>query len=69
MTIEETEKFFGTLYKACQQLGLVPQNITRWKMKGYIPLLQQYRIAEITEGFLMPDEIDPKILKKRNQLS
>lgn len=65
MTIEEVAKYFGTLYSACKSLNIVPQNMTKWKNQGYIPLLQQYRIAELTEGFLMPDEEDPKTVKKQ----
>ena len=62
MTLEEVTERFGTLYHACKRLEISRQNITRWRKVGYIPLLQQYRIAELTEGDLMPDEIDPKTL-------
>ena len=65
MNIEEVQQHFGTLYRACTQLKIVPQNMTMWKKKGYIPLLQQYRIAELTDGLLMPDEIDPKYLARK----
>lgn len=64
MTIDEAVKHFGTLYRVCKELSITPQNMTRWKRQGYIPLLQQYRIAELTDGALMPDEKDPK--SKRN---
>lgn len=67
MTLNEVQNYFGTFYQVCKQLGIVPQNMTKWKNQGYIPLLQQYRIAELTEGKLMPDEYDPRPLKKRNQ--
>jgi hypothetical protein len=66
MTIWEAEEYFGTLYRVCKELDLTPQNMTKWKAQGYIPLLQQYRIAELTEGQLMPDEIDPKIRARQN---
>lgn len=65
MTLEEVENYFGTFYRACKLLQIVPQNMTKWKQQGYIPLLQQYRIAELTEGKLMPDENDPKSLKRK----
>ena len=69
MTIEEVTKHFGTLYSVCRLLGIARQNITKWRRIGYIPLLQQYRIAELTEGLLMPDEIDPKtLIKSRKRL-
>lgn len=62
MTLFEVQAYFGTYYQACKSLGIAPQNMTKWKLKGYIPLLQQYRIAELTDGKLMPDKVDPKIL-------
>ena len=65
MSIDEVIKRFGNLNQVCIALGIASQNMTKWKKQGYIPLLQQYRIAELTEGDLMPDEIDPRILKKQ----
>lgn len=65
MTVKEVEKYFGTLYRVCKELGITPQNMTSWRKNGYIPMIQQYRIAELTEGELMPDEIDPKTLRKK----
>jgi len=64
MTIDEVENYFGTMSKCCSQLSITIQNVTQWRRQGYIPLLQQYRIAELTEGELMPDDIDPKTIKK-----
>ncbi len=45
-------------------LEITAQNTTKWNRQGYIPLLQQYRIAELTDGVLMPDEDDPNTLRK-----
>ncbi len=59
MTIEETEQWFGNLHQACLALGIAPQNMTKWKKKGYIPWKQQFKLAVITEGKLMPDDQDP----------
>ena len=64
MTLEEAENYFGSLYRVCKELKIKQPNITAWRKKGYIPLLQQYKIAELTEGELMPDEIDPKLIHK-----
>jgi len=66
MNIEDAIKYFGNLNKVCVKLGIVPQNMTKWKRQGYIPLLQQYRIAELTDGELMPDEVDPKLSRKKH---
>lgn len=69
MTLEEIEQYFGSLYRACITLGLKPPNITKWRRNGYVPLLQQYRIAELTEGRLMPDEKNPAKLKTKQRLA
>ena len=65
MTLEEAEEHFGNSNILSVRLGISRQNMTRWKKQGYIPLLQQYRIAELTDGELMPDEIDPKSFNYR----
>lgn len=65
MTLEEVQNYFGTMYQATKALGLSPQASTQWRRKGYIPLLQQYRVAELTEGELMPDEINPAHLYRK----
>ncbi len=65
MNIDDVVKRFGNLNRACLALEIVPQNMTRWKNQGYIPMIQQYRIAMLTEGELMPDEVDPRNLRKK----
>lgn len=67
MTIEETIKYFGNLNRVCIALDIASQNMTKWKKNGYIPLLQQYRIAKLTNGALIPDEVDPKLTLKPNK--
>ena len=61
MSIEEAVEYFGNLYQVCLALGIAPQNMTKWKKQGYIPYLQQFRLAQITEGELMPDARDPHV--------
>lgn len=68
MGINETERWFGNLHKACRALKITSQNSTKWKRQGYIPWKQQFKIAVITEGALMPDEEDPQILKAKGLL-
>lgn len=67
MTVDEAEKWFGTMYQVCKALGIAVQNGYKWREVGYIPYLQQYRIAEITEGALVPDKVDPmgKAIKRK----
>jgi hypothetical protein len=64
MSIDEVVAWFGNLNRACLALNLASQNMTKWKLQGYIPLKQQFKLAVITEGELMPDDNDPCILKK-----
>jgi hypothetical protein len=66
VNIEEVIERFGNLNQACIALGIASQNMTKWKNKGYIPYLQQYRIAELTEGDLLPDDVNP-LLKKQGK--
>lgn len=65
MTLTDVEEHFGNLRQACLQLGIRPQNANQWRKRGWIPLLQQYRIAELTDGKLMPQEEDPKMDKHK----
>jgi hypothetical protein len=63
MTIEEVIQYFGNLHKACKVLQVAPQNMCKWKLKGYIPWKQQFKLAIITNGELMPDEEDPYLVR------
>ena len=68
MTIDEVVKWFGNLNKACIALNIAPQNMTQWREKGYIPYKQQFRLAHLTEGALMPDDEDPYVNhRKKNK--
>ena len=49
----------------CEMLQVKRQNITLWRKQGYIPMLHQYKIAELTEGKLMPDQEDPRIIRNK----
>lgn len=55
MGIEESVKFFGSGNKLCKALGLARQNLTDWRRKGYIPMIQQMRLERVTEGKLRAD--------------
>lgn len=63
MTVDEVEHFYGNLNQACKALGIASQNMTKWKAQGYIPWKQQFRLAYLTEGKLMPDEEDPYLVR------
>lgn len=61
MTLEDVKNYFGNYNKACKALNIKPQNMTTWKKYNYIPYKQQFRLAHLTEGELMPDDEDPAI--------
>ncbi len=63
MSIDEVVSWFGNLNQACIALNIASQNMTKWKKQGYIPYKQQFRIAQLTEGELLPDDEDPYLLK------
>ncbi len=67
MSVDEILDYFGNMSELCRRLDMSPQNSTKWKARGYIPLLQQYRIAELTNGELMPDEVDPKFINRKGK--
>jgi hypothetical protein len=68
MKIDDVTKYYGNLNKACIALGIAAQNMTKWKRQGYIPWKQQFKLAMLTEGELMPDDEDPQILKQQGRL-
>ncbi len=63
MTIEEVQTRFGNLNQACKALNIASQNFTKWKAQGYIPWKQQFKLAVITEGELLPDDEDPYLIR------
>ena len=66
MTVQETEKYFGNLNRACIALKMTSQNATSWKKNNYIPWRLQFQLAFISKGALIPDEQDPRLAKKTN---
>ena len=63
MTVDEVERWFGNLNQACIALKIASQNMTKWKEQNYIPWKQQFKLAVITEGELMPDDEDPYLIR------
>jgi hypothetical protein len=55
MQLEEAIKYFGTALKMCKELGIERQNYTFWRRKNRIPLVQQARIEQLTNGLLKAD--------------
>lgn len=63
MSIDEVVLWFGNLNQACIALKIAPQNMTKWKKQGYVSWKQQFKLAVITEGELLPDEDDPYLVR------
>lgn len=59
MTVEEVIKHFGNAAKAARALGLNDNHVRVWKHRGYVPILQQYRVQSLTGGKLKVGD-DPK---------
>jgi hypothetical protein len=55
MTIEDVEKYYGSLYKATVILNITRANITYWRKKGYIAPRCQIALQELSEGKLKAD--------------
>lgn len=55
MTLDEIEKYFGSLTAAATKLGLKRQSTTYWKKIGCMPLTQQIRIELLSKGKLKAD--------------
>lgn len=56
MTLDEVYNHFGSGAAVGRELGLCRTAFNAWKMRGYIPRLQQYRIERLTDGKLKMDE-------------
>ena len=52
MTVEEVLNYFGSGAEVGRALNLCRTTLNTWRWRGYIPLLQQYRIQELTNGDL-----------------
>lgn len=68
MTIDEVHNYFGSDGKACKALGQSRQAFTHWRIKGYIPPLQQLRFEQVTNGDLKADIVKP-IRQKHNEIN
>ena len=55
MKFEDALKHYGSRNRIAKALGCTRQNITRWAFDG-IPLVQQYRLEELTGGKLKRTE-------------
>lgn len=64
MHIDEATKYYGTLYKLAQALGMSPQAIYMWDKKKSIPLDKQFFIQQLTGGALLADPMPPRRVRK-----
>jgi hypothetical protein len=52
MTLDETQKYFGSYYKIAKNCGFSTATPYGWKKKGFIPLVAQVVIEKFTDGVL-----------------
>lgn len=55
MTLEQVLNYFGSGAEVGRALGLCRTTYNAWRMRGYIPRHQQYRLERITDGKLKMD--------------
>lgn len=67
MTLDDIKDFFGSSYRFCKDTGMSHTNYVKWKRVGYVPILTQNRIEQITKGKLKADFKDAE--KKYNAKS
>jgi DNA-binding transcriptional regulator YdaS (Cro superfamily) len=48
--LDELVKVFGSKYKLAKKLGISPQAINDWRLKGRIPSGSAIKIEVLTEG-------------------
>lgn len=53
MKIDEVKKYFGSTYEFKKKTGMAHTNYLRWDRKGYIPILTQSKIEQLTGGELI----------------
>lgn len=67
MTLDDLKEYFKSKLQFEKQTGLKRQNWHAWLKRGYIPLVSQKRIEELTQGNLKAnfDHIKLKEIRKK----
>lgn len=60
MKLIDVMKHYGDVTTIHKEIGVTRQCISVWKVRGYIPLVSQYRIQELTNGKLVASLLDTK---------
>lgn len=55
MTIDEVLKYFGNTYRMEKEYGIAHGNVRNWRKKGYVPIMTQMKLEELTKGVLKAD--------------
>lgn len=55
MTLDDIALFFGSSYNFSKVTGMAHTNFISWRKKGYVPILSQNRIEQLTDGKLKAD--------------
>lgn len=60
MTLDEIKKHFGTAFDFHLETGMSHVNYYNWADYGFIPMLTQVKLQELTNGALKADYKDAK---------
>ncbi len=56
MTVEEVYEHYGSAWLVNKALGMSHGSFYAWKKRGFIPLIQQFRLEKLTSGALVANE-------------
>ena len=63
MTLDDVIKFYGTSYNFKKTTNMSHDNYRLWRQKGYIPILTQFKLEELSKGKLKADYKHGEALK------
>ncbi len=55
MTPKDIKKYYKTGYKFSKETGMSQSSLVNWVKWGYVPLVSQAKIEQLTEGKLKSD--------------
>lgn len=55
VTVDEIVAHYGSVRNATRELGLAPNAVAMWILRGHVPALAQIRIERLTGGCLRYD--------------
>ena len=55
MTIDEVARYYKSSYFFNKQTGMAPNSYLNWIKWGYIPIVSQHKLEELSGGILKAD--------------